>query len=145
MEKQNDITTNQLTLDPRFAGVEKYLKSVYSSKEKLNLGDIQGQFVYNFTSDNKNVRGRWQRTRISEYNKKITKWETVLDIDKLSVDENVKWVFKGANCLAPFYEVCLLKLSKGGKDAGVYREFNTRTKTFVANGFFLPEAKSSAS
>jgi prolyl oligopeptidase len=36
-----------------------------------------------------------------------------------------------------------VSLSRGGADAAVVREFDTRTKAFVPGGFTLPEAKSS--
>jgi prolyl oligopeptidase PreP (S9A serine peptidase family) len=37
----------------------------------------------------------------------------------------------------------MVRLSPGGSDASVEREFDTGTKQFVAGGFSLPEAKSS--
>ena len=38
----------------------------------------------------------------------------------------------------------MIYLSRGGKDAHVIREYNIKTKSFVKNGFIIPEAKSSA-
>ena len=49
------------------------------------------------------------------------------------------------NCLEPDENLCLISLSDGGKDAKVVREFDMRTRRFVENGFFLPEAKSRVS
>src|SRR5262249_17393738 len=45
--------------------------------------------------------------------------------------------------LKPTYDRCLVQLSRGGADATVVREFDVTTKTFVKDGFELPEAKSS--
>src|SRR4029450_12324638 len=39
-------------------------------------------------------------------------------------------------------ERCLISLSRGGADATVLREFDPIAKTFVKDGFTLPEAKS---
>ena len=69
-------------------------------------------------------------------------WETVLDIDALAKAEDENWVYKGTAWLAPDYERCLIKLSRGGTDASVHREFDTVAKRFVEGGFSLPEAKS---
>jgi prolyl oligopeptidase len=68
----------------------------------------------------------------------------VLDLGKLSADENEKWVFKGANCLYPDYTRCLVTLSRGGADAAEIREFDTVKKEFVKDGFVLKESKGSA-
>jgi prolyl oligopeptidase len=76
----------------------------------------------------------------------------VLDIDALNETESETWVWKGSTVLdlgpdEP-HDIALLKLSRGGADATVIREFNLVSKTFVAEadgGFVLPEAKSSVS
>src|SRR5438477_612245 len=56
--------------------------------------------------------------------------------------EKENWVWKGANFLRPSCKRGLLFLSRGGADAIVVREFDLTTRTFVKNGFTLPEAKS---
>ena len=42
---------------------------------------------------------------------------TLLDLDKLAADEHENWVWEGADC-SPSLKRCLLKLSRGGGDAG---------------------------
>jgi prolyl oligopeptidase len=69
------------------------------------------------------------------------RWETVLDIDAIAAAENANWVFKGIDCLEGTTR-CLVSLSDGGKDATTYREYDLATRSFVANGFVVPEAKS---
>lgn len=44
--------------------------------------------------------------------------------------------------LEPAGRLCLVSLSRGGADADVVREFDLASKTFVSDGFTLPEAKS---
>jgi prolyl oligopeptidase len=101
----------------------------------------RGDFLYNFWQDEANRRGLWRRTTLDEYRKPDTRWEVVLDLDRLAADEKENWVWKGADCLAPKYERCMLSLSRGGADATVRREFDIATRGFVKGGFALAEAK----
>ena len=70
-------------------------------------------------------------------------WELLLDLDAVAKAEGENWVWKGAQCLGGSSTRCLISLSRGGADAVVVREFDTATGRFVADGFTLPEAKSS--
>ena len=67
----------------------------------------------------------------------------LLDVDALAAAEKENWVFKGAE-RAPSLTRALVELSRGGGDAVVTREFDLAAKAFVADGFVLAEAKSSA-
>ena len=58
-------------------------------------------------------------------------------------DEN--WVWAGADVIEPDHSLALISLSRGGSDAAVVREFDMRTREFVADGFELPEAKTQPS
>ena len=66
-------------------------------------------------------------------------------MDALSEQDGEKYVFKGAEGLYPDYEIFLVSLSKGGGDAVIVKEFNAKNKSFVKDGFLLPEAKGGAS
>ncbi|MGD8415360.1 MAG: prolyl oligopeptidase family serine peptidase, partial [Candidatus Latescibacterota bacterium] len=72
-------------------------------------------------------------------------WETVLDLDALAEAEGENWVWKGASGLYPDYDRFMIRLSRGGGDAVVIREFDAKTKAFVEDGFYVPEAKSQVS
>ena len=50
------------------------------------------------------------------------------------------WVFEGAEC-SPGETRCLIRLSRGGGDAVVVREYDLKAKRPAADGFSLPEAK----
>ena len=50
----------------------------------------------------------------------------------------------GAATLPPAHERAILRLSRGGSDAVVLREFDLATRGFVPNGFYLAEAKGGA-
>jgi prolyl oligopeptidase PreP (S9A serine peptidase family) len=67
------------------------------------------------------------------------------NVDALSAQDGKPWVTGMPDCLPPEYRRCLVSLSNGGKDATIVREFDVETRTFVADGFVLPEAKSGTS
>jgi prolyl oligopeptidase len=101
--------------------------------------------VHNFWQDETHVRGIWRKSTLDSYLGETTQWETVLDFDKLAADEDKNWVYKGNSCLSPTYEMCIVNLSDGGKDAVVRREFNSQTKTWVEDGFITEESKGTMS
>lgn len=118
---------------------------IYNSDERIPEPAIYGNFVFNFWQDKSNPRGIWRRIPAEDYIQGKTNWEILLDIDQLSVKDGEKWVFKGAVGLFPKYNRFLVSLSRGGGDAVVTNEFDATAKSFVENGFYLPEAKGGAS
>lgn len=138
----NHQTQKNLEADPRFGRFKNQFEDILMAKDRLPVAYFIGERLYNFWQDEKSVRGLWRRTSMSSYRTSQPRWETVLDIDQLAKSEKENWVFGGADCWPKEESVCLIKLSRGGKDAKVVREFDLRTKKFVANGFVLPEAKS---
>ena len=142
VEAQNKRTLNEITQSDRYKKLESNALKILQAKDKIPSVSMQGDYLYNFWQDATHVRGLWRRTTLPSYRSQNPKWETVLDLDKLAKTEKENWVFKGAKCRQPFYDLCLIRLSRGGKDASVIREFNTKTKKFVKNGFSLKEAKS---
>ena len=135
-------TLAELQADPRYKQVEADARAVVLATDRIPAPELRGRWIYNFWQDPKSVRGVWRRAAPEEYRKPEPRWETVLDLDALSTKEKENWVWKGANCLQPEQNRCLLTLSRGGKDASVIREFDSDKKEFVAGGFSLPEAKS---
>ena len=143
VQDQNKSSLAHFEADPRY---NQYLESavdLLNAKDRIPYGAVRGGVIYNFWQDETNVRGLWRKTTPESYRTDDPQWETILDFDKLAADENENWVYKGSVCLAPDFTRCMLRLSRGGKDASVYREFDIATKSFVAGGFELPEAKSS--
>lgn len=140
---------NQRTLDalsgvPRFQAIQAEVRAVLDSRERIPHVVQRGPWLYNFWQDATNPRGLWRRATWDEFRKPSPVWEVVLDVDQLAKDEKENWVWAGASCLPPDYARCLLEFSRGGGDATVVREFDAVQKRFVAGGFVLPEAKSSA-
>ena len=141
----NSRTLERLMADPRFEKMRSDALEILNSKDKIPYVSYRGGEVHNFWQDENHVRGVWRKSTLESYLSPQTKWETVLDFDKLANDEGKNWVYKGNSCLGPTYERCIVNLSDGGKDAVVRREFNTKTKTWVKEGFVTQESKGTMS
>ena len=145
VKEQNSMSAKRIEEFPLFNSLYKRLLESYNDKDKIAYPIIVGQYVYNIWKDEDNQRGLWRRILIEDYIKKKSNWEIILDLDKLSIKENKKWVYKGAEWLKPKNELCLLYLSDGGSDKNYIREYNTKTKEFVSDGFNHKESKDGAS
>ena len=142
---QNKATFDVLIKNKEYQDIYDKTLAIVNATDRIAYPSINGNYIYNFWQDKTNERGIWRRTSKENYNGKNVIWETVLDLDILSKKDNVKWVFKGARGLYPNYDRFLISLSKGGGDAVVVKEFDAKTKTFIENGFSMPESKSNAS
>ena len=142
VREQNAKSTKLLEAQPVYEPIYKRTLEILDSKEKIPMPELLGDTVYNFWKDDVHERGLWRRTTLASYRTASPQWETVLDMDALAKAEGKSWVFHGATCLPPANERCMINLSPGGSDTHVSREFDTKTKQFVAGGFELPEAKS---
>ncbi len=140
--RQDSASTRALAQSPEFKAMTDRLLAILDSKERIPYVNRVGDRYYNFWRDAEHPRGLWRRTTLAEYRKDAPAWETVLDLDALGAAENANWNWSGADALAPDYTRCLISLSRGGADAAVVREFDLVSKTFVADGFSLPESKS---
>lgn len=145
VREQNSVSTKRIEAVPTFAATRDKLLAILDSKERIPFAVKRGDWLYNFWTDEKNPRGVWRRTTLDEYKKAEPRWETMLDIDALGKAESVNWVWKGSTCVYPTYDRCLISLSRGGADAVEIREFDIASKSFVKDGFFVKEAKGSAS
>jgi prolyl oligopeptidase len=142
VREQNLVSSNALETSPVFEPMRRRLLEIMDSRERIPYVTKYGRFYYNFWRDDQHPRGLWRRTTLEEFKKANPQWETVLDVDQLAAGEKENWVWKGADMLYPSYARCLISLSRGGADAAVTREFDTVSKAFIPDGFFLPEAKS---
>ena len=142
VETQNAVTVKELEGQPEFAEFKAEVLAILNSHDRIPFVHKLGEWYYNFWQDAANPRGLFRRTTLEEYRKPQPAWETVLDVDALAKEEKENWVWAGEHALPPKYERTLMSLSRGGGDAKVVREFDLKTKKFVADGFSLPEAKS---
>jgi prolyl oligopeptidase len=141
VQDQNAKSRPVIEKDAGFHPLLNRFTEIANSRERIPAISKLGPFVYNFWQDAANPRGLWRRTTLAEYRKAQPAWEVVLDLDKLSAAESEQWAWKGASCLFPKFERCLLSLSRGGSDAVEVREFDLAKNEFVAGGFRLPESK----
>ncbi|MCK6599388.1 MAG: prolyl oligopeptidase family serine peptidase [Bdellovibrionaceae bacterium] len=141
VKQHNEETQKKIANHPEYKTIENEVREIVHSKERIPYPVLLNNMVYNFWQDEQYVKGIWRKTSLKNYENKSPQWETILDLDKLSKQENKNWVWKGYECLPPKYEKCLVYLSDGGKDAYVTREFDLKTQNFVINGFTLPEGK----
>ncbi|WP_054952749.1 prolyl oligopeptidase family serine peptidase [Flaviflexus massiliensis] len=139
--KRSDATIESHA-GPEFDSREKAVYDILSAKDKLDLGTLRGQYIYNFHTDLEHPRGLWRRTLLEDY-LTTPQWETLLDIDQLGKDENESWVFGGAQLRRPDFTRALISLKPGGTDANVVREFDVEKKEFVEDGFYSPASKGS--
>ncbi len=144
VEERNTESLSVLEKLPSYQKLFDRNLAVYDSKERIAYPAIRGDYLYNFWRDAEHERGLWRRTTDTEYAKDDPEWETLLDLDKLAKSEDENWVWHGSSCLHPDYTRCLVSLSRGGADADVTREFDIPSKSFVADGFYLPESKGGA-
>lgn len=142
VEAQNKLSTEALSAYPKYQQFYQKTLEVMDSPNKIDYPGRQGAYLYNFWRDAKHQRGLYRRTTAESYASGKPQWETILDVDALAKAENENWVFGGMQCLYPEYRHCLVNLSRGGADADVVREFDMQSKSFVKDGFQLPEAKS---
>jgi len=145
VKKQNAITAKRLVDTRSFPALRDSILQVLDSDARIPYVNRMGDYLYNFWRDGEHPRGLWRRTTLEEYRKPNPKWDVLLDIDALGKSEGKQWVFKGAQCLEPGYERCLISLSPDGGDAVAVREFDIPSRNFVKGGFQLDVAKSNVS
>jgi prolyl oligopeptidase len=141
VRERNALARGVLEAQPGFVAMRTRIREVLDSRERIPEVTRRGDWLYNFWQDGDHPRGLWRRTTMAEYRQPQPPWQVLLDLDALGRDEGENWVWGGAACLRPADTRCLLKLSRGGADAMVVREFDLLARRFVADGYTLPEAK----
>jgi prolyl oligopeptidase len=137
---QNAATLARLA-DARVAADRDAVKAALDRPDKLPFITRRGRFLYNFWQDAAQPRGVWRRTTLEAYRGPAPAWEVLLDLDALARAEGEDWVWQGAATLPGTHHLAMLRLSRGGGDAVVLREFDLASRRFVEDGFILPEAK----
>ena len=145
VEARNAECSDALARGERFHELERRIRAILDSKEKIPAIRKIGDWCYNFWRDADHPKGVWRRTSLEDFARPQPTWETVLDVDALATAESEDWVWQDVTVLEPAGDRCLIALSRGGADAHVVREFDLAGLRFVPDGFVLPEAKSSVS
>jgi prolyl oligopeptidase len=142
-EQQSRLTLQKFG-DAGFARDRDALAAIYDRSDNIPYVTRRGRLLYNIWKDAKNPRGIWRRTTLDSFRDPNPTWETLLDVDKLAIEECQDWILNGVQTMAGNHPRVILSLSRGGSDAVTLREFDTDSKTFVTDGFVLPEAKGGA-
>ncbi|HEY5347048.1 MAG TPA: prolyl oligopeptidase family serine peptidase [Rhizomicrobium sp.] len=142
--EQNARSLGLLKADPRYQANYDSILSVLDAPDRIAYGGLDHGFVYNFWQDAAHPKGIWRRTTIADYANAVPHWQLLLDVDALAAKEKENWVWKGAEC-SPDQAHCLIRLSRGGGDAVVVREYDLKAMALTADGFALKEAKTDAS
>ncbi|RXH06986.1 S9 family peptidase [Bradyrhizobium vignae] len=139
VERQNQLTLAAFG-GAAFARDRDILAAIYDRPDNIPYVSRRGSDLHNLWKDAANPRGLWRRTSLAEFRKADPAWDTMLDIDQLARSEGEDWLLSSIVTM-PGSSRAILSLSRGGSDAVTLREFDLTTKSFVTNGFALPEAK----
>jgi prolyl oligopeptidase len=142
VKEQNTKSLEELEAVPVYKPIYDRTLAILDSQDRIPYPGLRGAAVYNFWQDKDHPRGILRRTTLDSYKAASPDWELVLDMDAMAKADDIPWVYKGSDCLAPDFQFCMVSLSRGGSDATEDREFDTVAKKFVDSGFFVPEAKS---
>jgi prolyl oligopeptidase len=141
VEAQNRATLARFG-DARCAADRDLLLAIFDRPDNLPLIARRGARVFNFWKDAAQPRGLWRATTLDGFRSAEPPWEVLVDLDGLAARNGEDWTWGGAATLPGSHDRAILMLSRGGADAVVLREFDLASRSFVAGGFALPEAKS---
>ncbi|SDS91796.1 prolyl oligopeptidase [Brevibacterium sandarakinum] len=127
--------------DDLFDSIAGDIQTALDSEGKIPMVAKRGDHYFNFWRDTTNPKGMWRRTTWDSYVSDSPEWEVLIDLDELGTAEATPWVWAGASVRRSDNSRALVSLSPDGGDAHRVREFDLRTKSFVAGGFDLPTAK----
>src|SRR5438105_13514549 len=91
VERQSRLTLQQFGGAP-FARDRDALAAIYDRPDNIPYVTRRGGLLYNLWKDANNPRGLWRRTTIEEFRGPNPKWHTLLDVDKLALEENQDWI-----------------------------------------------------
>jgi len=140
VEAQN-AATMQRYCDSRFAADRDALKLILDRPDNIPFPNRRGKTLFNPWQDAEHPRGLWRTTSLESFRSEAPEWEVLIDLDALAAKEGEDWVWRGGLSLPGTHDRAIVHLSRGGKDAVVLREFDLKTREFVADGFNLPEAR----
>lgn len=139
-------TETAVDANPLRSRLQAEILAVLDNDERIAYVARRGERLYNFWRDAEHSRGLWRSTDLASYLAGAPEWQVLIDLDALAAAEDENWVWKGAVVRRPADDRALVRLSRGGADAVVVREFDLLRGEFVAeNAFTLPEAKSDLS
>lgn len=133
------------------------LKILTRREFNIQYPTTAGDVIYNNYRDASNPNGVWRSTTLEEYSKEQRpNWRVLFRVDAFNNEEKANWTWGGAQVQpvnlpdagsqgmngAP--KRALIFLSRGGSDAGIFREFDLASRKLVPaseGGFEIPEGK----
>lgn len=144
---ENARTLAILKADPRYPEFYAEELKVAQAEDRIPTPSIIGDRITNFWRDSAHPHGLWRVTSKADYRNAAPAWSTLVDVDALSAEEKVNWVWLdeewnwNLHCEPVAERACLLPLSDGGEDAITLREFDLAGGKFAVGGFLLPHSK----
>jgi prolyl oligopeptidase len=83
VEVQNTKSRERFAATDEFAAVERSIREVLDSDDKIPMVSYAGGFLYNFWRDANHPRGLWRRTTEESYESEQPQWDVLLDVDAL--------------------------------------------------------------
>ncbi len=117
------------------------LAALFDRPDRIPGVTRRGAYLYNLWQDAEHPRGLWRRTTLGSYRETNPAWDVLLDLDALARNEDEDWVWSGSSIEPTEQRRTILRLSRGGSDAVVLREFDFDARCFIPEGFVLPESK----
>ena len=141
VEKENRRTRERFENED-FRNERDELKAALDRHDQLPTIVRRGGVIYNYWTDEAHPRGVWRRTALERFRANEGTWNDLFDLDALANAESENWVWAGAKTLPPLHDRAIFRLSRGGGDAVVLREWDLAAQWFVKDGFTLGEAMS---
>ncbi|QFG68935.1 prolyl oligopeptidase family serine peptidase [Ornithinimicrobium pratense] len=143
VRERSEGAEETLTAHSLYPDLHSGIQDALEAPDRIPLVGQAGEHLYGFWTDAEHPRGVWRRTTWASYRTQEPEWEVLVDVDALAREEDVPWVWQGAQLLRPDLDRALVHLSRGGADAGTTRELDLTTGQWVAapEGFAKPEAK----
>ena len=142
VDAENSETLAALSADARLAAFEREAAAVLTAPDRLPEIQIRGDHVYNYWQDREHVFGIWRRASYTDFMAGAPVWETLIDFDAWSARDGKEWILKGVSFAPGDSTRCLLFVAHKGQDAAIMREYDIAARSFVEDGFSLPESKS---
>jgi prolyl oligopeptidase len=142
IERQNTRVVASL---PSFSALTSDFKTILDMDKAARYDRVSrdGEYFYELLSNKAYPRGVWRRVKLealvalasptfsgsrAEVDKAV-EWELLLDVEALSKKEGKVWAL--SSLPETFESVALVRLSDGGKDAVICREFDLNRRQFL--------------
>jgi prolyl oligopeptidase len=142
---QNARTTHAFGKTEETDALTKRLATAYTSQERIVSCSRYDDWGYNTWQDELNPLGIVRRTPWAAWLAGKPEWQIVLDVDALDLnqatgkEDAIRWALHDFDMLYPTWDRALVSLSPGGSDACMVREFDIESRTFVEDGFQIPD------